>query len=237
MAYADVQQLIDQMIRNQDDLIKPTQRDSALARALAQYSLDAPRQVVVDITQAAASYTLPVPTDWSTTSDVVRCEYPIGQRPVAYIALAVYFRPGGNDLLAEQELPLGAVLRLTYTAAHQLSSNTPTQDTVPPEHQHALACLAGHLLCLELATYFSGDREPTIGADVAQGQTRAQAYAARSRDLRGQYYAGIGKADPLARSSSGGASGSSAVASAATVSFMGRPRFMRDVVTAPGDVL
>jgi hypothetical protein len=201
MAYADVQQLIDQMIRNQDDLIKPGQRDSALSRALAQYSLDAPRQRVADITQAVQGYTLPVPPDWSARSDVVSCEYPIAQRPVALINLAVYLTPTGYELLAEDSLPAGAVVRLTYTALHLLSASQPTQDTVPPEHHHALACLASHLLCLELATYFSGDREPTIGADVAQGQTRAQAYAARSRDLRGQYYAAIGKADPLARGS------------------------------------
>ena len=229
MAFADIQKLVDQLVSNQDQTVKPAQRDSAISRAVLAYGQDIPRTRVADLTFAAAGYSLAVPSDWLETSNLIQTEYPIAQRPISTIEMAVYRNLSGYELLAQDEMPLGAVVRVTYTTSHQLAEDG-SADTIPAAHQHALACLAGHFICLELATYFSADREPTINADVAQGQTRAQAYAARSRDLRGQYYAAIGKADPLARtggSAGSGASGAQSTSAAAVASWAGRDRLVR----------
>ena len=229
MAFADIQKLVDQLVSNQDQTIKPAQRDSAISRAVLAYGQDVPRQRVADLVFAAAGYSVAVPNDWVETSNLVQAEHPIGSRPISTIELAVYRNVSGYELLAEDEMPIGSTVRITYTTVHQLLEDG-SADTIPAHHQHALACLAGHFICLELATYFSADRESTINADVAQGQTRAQAYAARSRDLRGQYYAAIGKADPLARtggSGSAGSGGAQSTSAAAVASWQGRERLIR----------
>lgn len=237
MAFADFQKLVEQLVSNQDKLIKPAQRDSAIARAVLSYGQDMPRERVADAVFVAAGYSLAVPNDWVETSNLIQVEYPIGQRPIATIPMAVYRNASAYELLTEDEMAAGSTVRLTYTTVHTLASDG-GQDTIPAHHQHGLSCLAASYLCMELATLFSGDRDSTINADVSQGQTRAQAYAARSRDLRGQYYAAIGKADPLARTSGSGSGGSGgqSTSAAAVGSWQGRSRFIRHTI-GDGEVL
>ena len=105
------------------------------------------------------------------------------------------------DLVPEQEdtLPPQARERaaaqalLRYRTDLALASDT----DVPPAHRLALAQWAAYLLCQQLATRYSSERETTLGVDMAHTQSRAQAYAVRAKEYRQAYYAGTGQADPL----------------------------------------
>lgn len=61
------------------------------------------------------------------------------------------------------------------------------------------------LLCQQLAAYYSAERETSISADGSNTESRARNYAYRAKDYRAAYFAGIGKADPVAQAASGGA--------------------------------
>jgi len=142
MSLAAIQQLVDDLVRDSDQVISSTQRDDAIANALARYSVDAPRRVIEDVI-VAGDGSLPLPDAWTVgTSRLVSAEYPIGQRPIAFIPpelLDVRATPSGEDILLLVSLPVGDAVRLTYSALHVLDAGT---DTVPVTHRRALAALA-----------------------------------------------------------------------------------------------
>lgn len=82
---------------------------------------------------------------------------------------------------------------LRYRTDLGLLSDAP----VPQAHLMPVAQWAAYLLCQQLATRYSGERETTLAVDMARTQSRAQAYAARAKEYRQAYYAGTGQADPL----------------------------------------
>ena len=106
-----------------------------------------------------------------------------------------------TDLVADQDDTLVADTRsraiaqalLRYRADLALSD----EEDVPLAHHLPVAQWAASLLCMQLATRYSGERETTLGVDMARTQSRAQAYAARAAEYRRAYYAGTGQADPL----------------------------------------
>lgn len=99
------------------------------------------------------------------------------------------------------------------------------EDTVPALHRLPVACYAAALLCRQLATYYSGQRETTLNADNSHTDVRARDYAARANEYRATYYLALGLSDPYARHGSGGAASGSGVAAAAAVkSWPGRQR-------------
>ncbi|MFE8644130.1 hypothetical protein ACFX58_03485 [Sphingomonas sp. NCPPB 2930] len=223
MALADYQQLVDSMVRDQSGTITPLDRDRAIELARLRYSQDARRELVEDVTWTALGVFGPAPMGWTPFATVLRAEYPIGQQPLAEIHAAVYEAPGGLGLETVNALPPGAVVRLTITAPHVLRDQ-PAADTIPLVHREAVASYAAHLLCKQLASYFSGQRETAIGADVSQTDTRARQYASQAKDYRRAYYASLGLVDPY--SDKAGAVAGSGVASAASVGqWPGRGRY------------
>lgn len=223
MALADYQQLVDSMVRDQGDIIKPVDRDRAIGLALLRYSADCDRQLTEDLTWSAAGYLGPIPAGWAEGAWLRNAEYPIGQQPAQNIEVAVYVEPPDTLRLAAQDaLPVGAVVRVTFSAPHVLAGGAAPVDTVPLAHKEALASYAAHVLCKQLATHFSGERETAMGADKSNTDSRARNFAARAREYRASYYAGIGKADPMADKANAGTTGGDPAASVS--SWAGRQR-------------
>ena len=106
-----------------------------------------------------------------------------------------------DDLVPEQQdaLPPDARERATAQALLRYYTDMalPAQTEVPPEHRLPVVQWAAYLLCQQLATRYSSERETTLAVDMARTQSRAQAYAARAKEYRQAYYAGTGQADPL----------------------------------------
>lgn len=122
-----------------------------------------------------------------------------------------------DDLVPEQQdaLPPDARERATAQALLRYYTDMalPAQTEVPPEHRLPVVQWAAYLLCQQLATRYSSERETTLAVDMARTQSRAQAYAARAKEYRQAYYAGTGQADPLDPSAAPSQGAAAAVAS------------------------
>lgn len=231
MALADFQQLVDDMVADQDTVITPDVRDRAIEQARVRYSADCERVLVEDVTWAATGFDAALPEAWTPGAYVRQAEYPVGCKPPVLIDLAVYQAPAGQSLTAVEPLAEGSVVRVTFGAAHLLQGGAEPADTIALAHREAVACYAAYVLCQQLATRYSGERETAIGADVSQTETRSRAYAARAKEYRTAYYLGTGQVDPFAKPASA-STGSGTTAAAAVGSWPGRQRgqLMRGVL-------
>ena len=198
MSLADYQTLVDKMVRAPDgvDTIATTDRDTAIELARLRYSQDAERKLTEDVVWVADGYFGPLPASWTDGSYLVSAEYPIGEQPVALIDMEIYISDAAQQLMTTDGLATGATVRIQFTAPHLLNAGDTPADTVPLRHREAVASYAAHILCKQLASYFSGQRETSINADASNTESRARNYAARAKEYRAAYYAGIGKADP-----------------------------------------
>lgn len=195
MALADYQQIVADLVTEQEaDVLPAAVRDRAIEQALLRYSADCLRTVIVDVTWPATGVFGTVPAGWDASAWVKDAEYPVGQSPRRMVHMQAYRTPEGWGLESMQALPAGAQVRLTYTADHVVSAD---EDTVPLAHRLPVAQYAAYLLCHQLATRYSAERETAIGADVSLTETRARAYAARAKEYRSAYYVGVGLADPF----------------------------------------
>lgn len=220
MALVDLQQLLQRMVPEDAAVLTDADRDNAIGLAVLRYGADAPRPLVRDVGWLVTGFLAPLPADWVDGSVLRSAEYPIGQNPVAQLNLALYTDEGGTLLMADTEVAAGAQVRVTFAAPHRVDE---VADTVPLRHREALASYAAFSLCRQLSVRYSGEREASIGADGSNTESRARNYAARAKEYRAAYYAGIGQVDPYAQGVGGG---SSAVAAAASVgSWPGRSRY------------
>lgn len=206
MSLAYIQALIDDLARDQGEVLSADARTRALEAARLQYSVDRPRILVEDIAWASGNLA-PVPSSWTESVWIKSAEYPIGRDPASLIDVAPYRSPEGWHLLAATPVQAGDLVRVTFMADHQL---TELVDTIPVVHRLAVAQYAAHLLCHQLATYYSAQRESMLGADASVTETRAREFAARSKELRTAYYIGVGLADPFKTSGGSSAAGSAA---------------------------
>lgn len=222
MALADYQTLVDSLVRDQSQTLKASDRDRAIELARLRYSADVSRELVRDVTWPVAGFLGPLPTDWVQGAWLMSAEHPVGQNPQSLLDLSIYMDPAGQLLMAAESLPAGAVVRVGFAVPHQLNSSG---DTIPAEHREAVASYAAHVLCQQLAAYYSAERESSISADGSNTESRARAYAYRAKDYRAAYFAGVGKADPAAKAAGSNAgAGSGASPAAAVGSFAGRRR-------------
>ena len=131
-----------------------------------------------------------------------------------------------QDMVSDQEATLNADVRARAIASAQAQYGQDMGDVeeqdIPIVHCMAIAQYAAYLLCQQLAARFSGERESALGGDVARTESRARAYAARAKEYRTAYYAGIGLVDPFKQTELG----RDQVAAAAVGSWPRRPRGM-----------
>lgn len=193
MSLAAVQAIVDDLVRDTDQVIVSLARDTAIANALLRYSVDAPRRVVEDVNVDAGG-NLPLPTSWAEGSTLIQAEYPIGERPRTFIApssIEESATPTGTLLVLVSHIDTGESVRVTYTAPHVLDATT---DSVPARHQRALAALAASDLCGQLAAHYANEGAPTIGADTVDHQGKTERWRARARDLAQEYARIVGPA-------------------------------------------
>ena len=221
MAFADFQQLVTDMVPYQDANMAVDVQRRAIEEAVLRYGADVPRLLVEDVVWPVAGVFGPVPASWTDQAIVRSAEYPVGLHPAAALFLDAYRQPDGSwGLEAVRSLPQGALVRVRFSVSHALTDDA---DTIPVLHRWPVAQYAAHLLCQQLATRFSAERESAIGADVARTESRAKAYSLRAKEYRAGYYAGIGEADPLKQAEHGADLG----AAAAVIGLPQRRRIFR----------
>ncbi|HSV80112.1 MAG TPA: hypothetical protein VLK85_13050, partial [Ramlibacter sp.] len=196
MAFADYQELVDKLVRapGGTESIATADRDAAIELARLRYSLDAERKLTEDVVWLVDGYFGPLPESWVDGSYLVSAEFPIGEQPVSLIEMEIYVSPTEQQLVNPDGLSAGDTVRVQFTAPHLLNAGDTPADTIPARHREAVASYAAHILCKQLATLFSGERDATINADQSNTESRARNFAFRSKDYRAAYYAGIGKA-------------------------------------------
>ncbi|MDH1333261.1 hypothetical protein N5D77_06045 [Comamonas thiooxydans] len=205
MALEEYQVLVKDMVGDQDDVITTEVRDRALDEARIRYSADAPRLELADIVWPATGVFGPVPDGWTDSSVIQSVEFPVGKRPASMVFAETYRTATGWGLESEQALPGNALVRVCYQLPHVLDA---TADSIPQRHRLPVASFAAHLLCQQLATRFAGDRETTLGSDMSRTESRSRNYAARAKDYRAAYFAGIGQLDPALQDAVAGSAAS-----------------------------
>lgn len=234
MALADHQTQVQRLVRDASGTLNAADIDRAIEHARLRYSQDAPREQVQDVVWATAGHFADLPEGWVDGSWLLGAEHPIGQVPPAVVDLAQYTSPTGLKLMAADALDVGAVVRVRFALPHELheaQGAMPAADTIPEAHRPALAAFAASVLCLQLSTHYSGERDASVGADHSNTDSRARNYAQRAKDYRASYYAQIGKADPQGGGGNGGDGGAGAAPAgfgatpvASISSFAGRTR-------------
>ncbi|MEW5833651.1 MAG: hypothetical protein AB1832_01185 [Pseudomonadota bacterium] len=193
MPLSDYQQLVDDMVRDRDQVVSTVQRDAAIAAAVAQYSVDHPRTVVVDVVSTGGQRQA-LPAGFTDDSRLVAIEYPIGNIPTTEIPLAdvsIYAAPTERLLQLPDDVPVGESLRVSYTADQLLDD---ADDTVPARHRKALASLAASMLCTQLSAYYASEGESSIAADSVDFKDKSQRFRLLARDLAATYQSVVGSA-------------------------------------------
>jgi len=193
MPLADFQTLVDALVRDADrgDVLTPADRDDAIASAVAQYSHAQPRNVVVDLTSPGGAR-IDVPAGFTADSRLVSIEYPVGRLPASELPLSevrFYAQPSGRQIELPVVLDAGELLRVTYTGAQLVDA---VDDTVPRHHRQAVASLAASFLCLQLASYYATEGEPTIAADTVDYKTKSDRFRALAKDYAAAFTRVVG---------------------------------------------
>ncbi len=223
MSLAYLQALLPRLVREQVRNVTPADIDRVIQSAVSQYSADKPRRLVDDFTWGAnGHYSASMPPEASSYTVVLQAEWPIGQQPLQSVGVTLYLTETELKLVCEQALQAASVVRVTYTAEHVVAGGLTPRCTVPQRDLDHVGHYAAHLLCRELAAQYSADRESSIAADGSNTESRARNYAARSREYRAAYFAGIGAVDPLQAAERAGPGAAGVTAGAGTSVSLGR---------------
>lgn len=189
MTLLSLQGLVDDLVRDKDQVISTSSRDEAIAQAVIRYSADRARVVLVDVVAVAGGRALDLPAGWEAGySQLDSVEYPVDEYPASNLPMAeVRMRrtPTGERIELPIELPAGATVRLGYTQRHVVDAGT---DTLPDSDRLAVACWAAALICGQLQAYYATESMPSIQADVADHQGKSDRWRTRARDLAARYY-------------------------------------------------
>ena len=194
MALSDHRDAVVALVRDDADAISDDERDDAIARAVARYSVHRPRRVTEDVVVGAGSV-VPIAAGAydPDVHQLLSVEYPVGELPPVYLgAGSVVTRqtPAGVELVAlHGSIPVGATARVTHIAPHDVSA---TADTVPARDREAVAAWAAALLLDELAARGAGMTDSTIAADAVDYGGAADRYRRLARAHRDRYYELLG---------------------------------------------
>lgn len=179
--------------------------DQALDAALAEFSRDRPRSVVVEVTGAGSFDVLlssvgsagPPSSQWSDGwSHLESVVYP-------YVSTSRELPTLEPDAYGVIQLPAGPTLRfaaatpaasekalLTFTRPHELTSAT---STVPDGLEEALVNLAAAFGFEQLAAYYAQATDSSISADVVDHRGRSSEYQQLAKVFRSRYYTAVGR--------------------------------------------
>lgn len=188
----DLRTRLDQILQDAAGRLAAAARDGAIFQAIADYSRDRPRRVVLDIAGSGA-FDLALPADWvEGFSHIVSIEYPAGRRDPVVLesgAWSLYTTPAGKVLRLLDVTPAsGETVRINYTVPHRDDGTT-----LPAADLDALADLAAAIAFEKRATLMAEGRDPTLAADVAGSRAHAEDFAARAREARRRYNERLGK--------------------------------------------
>ena len=189
---ADYQTLTDKLVRDDSGKLAPADRDEAIARAVARYSQDRPREKVEDVAADGTNY-LALPAGWQADFSGLRSvEHPIGENPPSFLErdrIGFYHTPTALQIMLPDPIAASASVRLNYTIRHQVEAAT---DTIRADDREPVCAYAAAILLDQLAALFAGDNSTTIQADNVDHNSKGREYAARATALRSRYFDTLG---------------------------------------------
>lgn len=188
--YADYENLVNTLARDDSEQITFDDVHSAIHLAVSRYSKDRPLLSIKDVV-STGSHFLPLPEGWVVGfSDVVDLEYPVEQIPAISVAnFDIYQAPDGEKIITDTLIAAGEQVRVRFHIFHTVDDEV---DTVPFAEREAVASYAASLVLDQLSSLFSGDTDSTIQADSVDHNNKASQYAARARAMRKRYYDELG---------------------------------------------
>lgn len=192
MSLTDYQTLTDSLVRDDSGEISDADRDRAIGLAVIRYSTDRPRPII-EAVESAGGVFLDLPAGWEVDfSRLTSVEIPDGAAPDGETTpIEAMTDQGllGLRIRLARSLAVGQSAHVRFTAAHVLDVN---DDTIPSQDREAVAGWAAALLFEELASLYSGHRQPTIQADSVDWQSKGRDFAARAKRLRESYLNHLG---------------------------------------------
>lgn len=181
---ADLQELVDDMVRDDASRIDAGQRDRALSLALVQYGRDRPRRIVADETMPANGRIMPP----EGARDILAIEFPIDQVPPRFLSphqWQPYDAPEGRCLLVLARIQPDETIRVTYAGPHVLADD---ECSIPETDREAVGSYAAAILFDQIAAMTSGDGNPTIPADTVNHGAKPENFAKRAERWRQRYH-------------------------------------------------
>lgn len=192
MSLTDYQTLTDNLVRDDSGEIADADRNLAISLAVIRYSTDRPRAMIEAVVSAGGPL-LDLPAGWEPEfSRLTAVEIPDAANPDAEatpIDAMVEQGLAGPRIRLAVSLADGQTAHVRFTVAHVLDVD---DDTIPARDREAVAGWAAALLFEELASLYSGHRQPTIQADSVDWQSKGRDFAARAKRLRESYLNHLG---------------------------------------------
>lgn len=179
--------------------------DEALDAALAEFSRDRPRAVVVEVAGSGSFDVLlssvgvagPPSSQWSEgfshLTDVVY-PYVAAARDIPHLAADQYGviqLPAGPTLRFAGATPAtGQKVLVSFTRPHDL---TEAVSTVPTGLEQALVNLAAAYGFEQLSAYYAQSTDSSIQADVVDHSGKSATYRELAAAFRGRYYQAVGR--------------------------------------------
>lgn len=168
--------------------------------ALAQYSIDRPRTVAVDLTPAGRYVALPsAGQGWvSGWSEVLRIEAPAGETPPLVLDPGEWAvtrdvtTPATQVILLPYELAAGELARVFFSTVWPTPDQTSTADQVSAVGFEAVSALAAAMVCTSLAAEAGRSRQGALPTDFVDGTERARNLQDVAASLRVVYNTFIG---------------------------------------------
>lgn len=193
------------------DVSAATALSVGVVPALAQFSIDRPNTLVVDLTPSGRY--LPLPSagqGWvSGWSDIARVEAPAGYTPPCrldpgqWVVTRDPSDPTVTRVLLPAELADGEEARVWFSSTWPTPTATASDDLVPAPAFEPVAALAASYVCTALASSASLGRQGALPTDFVDGTERARNLLEAAAGLRVLYntFIGLGSGQTSADSS------------------------------------
>ncbi|HQV45030.1 MAG TPA: hypothetical protein PK478_01995 [Nitrospira sp.] len=165
----------------------------AVRQSLAQYDVDVPRSIIVDITGDGSAYDFALPAGFvDGASRVLSIEYPAGEQSPVMLdpsRLTIYRTASTSTLRFLDMTPgSGIVARLSFSAPHTLNGlDSAVATTIPTRHDEAFVTLVGSQGLFLLAAHWLHEQENTIAVDTVDRGSRSEEASRQARALLASY--------------------------------------------------
>jgi hypothetical protein len=199
--------------QNEDVMLSDTEIGEEVDAAVVAFSLDRPRERVIDITAITSPYidtstlTGYVP-GWST---ILSIEWQAEAVDADYLPSYLNLDTGIEEYrdttkhyiyLKGLTPVVGDITRFRYTTPHATLTATSSDDTIPAVYFDAMCNLAASYCCTRLAAHFSAASDPTIAADAVSYRDSQLRMRQTAEDFRKMYQQQVGVTEPGSRPAS-----------------------------------